>query len=384
MELNLKSLTEGRGDAGRRKMNKPTNKSSGFSLTELLVVIIILTVISTLAFMQYQASNQRFKRQNVAIELKNSFERARFDSVKRRAETEGSQAKVVITNTSFTLTTYKTDDSINYTAENFANDFSGQNVTIQKYNQTSLTFPVTVYFDQRGEVVAKDSVGTTVNPIFLVCNGTCDINNATASNSNIVSISPTGTVNMLAGNAAIPGFTAPPITSVTPNDFLNTFVSLFAGTPVPTPTPDGTATPTPEETATPTPEGTATPTPDGTPTPTPEETATPTPTPEETPTPTPTPTATPTCSVTAPSAVTFAKNGSPKTFTVNYSNAVSTTFSITKTGFITSVSPTSVTNLASSGSFTISVSYPNGNISTTGTVVISGCGSPQTVDVTVN
>jgi outer membrane biosynthesis protein TonB len=205
---------------------------------------------------------------------------------------------------------------------------------------------------------------------------------------------------MLAGNATIPGFTAPPITSVTPSDFLNTFVSLFAGTPVPTPTPEGTATPTPEGTATPTPEGTATPTPDGTatptpeetatptpeetatPTPTPEETATPTPTPEETPTPTPTPT--PTCSVTAPSAVTFAKNGSPKTFTVNYSNAVSTTFSITKTGFITSVSPTSVTNLASSGSFTISVSYPNGNISTTGTVVISGCGSPQTVDVTVN
>ncbi len=59
----------------------------------------------------------------------------------------------------------------------------------------------------------------------------------------------------------------------------------------PTPTPDETPTPTPDETPTPTPDETPTPTPDETPTPTPDET--PTPTPDETPTPTPSETPTP-------------------------------------------------------------------------------------------
>ncbi len=366
----------------------------GFSLIEILIVITIIVIVSALAVMEYRSSNARFKRINIATELKVSFERARFDSIKRRAEAADTQAKVLVAETAITLSTDNNlDGVINGAGDSPEINFAAQNITISKYENATV-LPVIVYFNQRGEVTAIDANNATVNPVFLVCNS--PFTTVNSSNCNVVLITPTGTVNMLTGGSTPPGFAAPAITSIPPTDYINTFVSLFTGTPVPTPspsvtpTPDPSVTPTPDPSATPTPDPSVTPTPDPsvTPTPTPTATQTPTPTPTPTPPPTPTPTISPTpvpvCSATAPASVVFAKNGSPKTITVNYTNAVSTTFTMTKTGFITSVSPTSVTNLASSGSFSISVVYPNGTQSGTSTVVISGCGTPQTVNVTVN
>ena len=88
--------------------------------------------------------------------------------------------------------------------------FSGQNITI---DEISLVLPVTVSFNQRGEVTADDGSTTSTFPGFLVCNGTCSgplIN----SNASKVYVTPTGTVNLLGGEETPPAFGAPGGTTV--------------------------------------------------------------------------------------------------------------------------------------------------------------------------
>jgi prepilin-type N-terminal cleavage/methylation domain-containing protein len=181
---------------------------NGVSLVELIAVISIIVIIATLALMNTGSSKQQLNRQNAAQELKSAFERARFDSVKRRATT-GEQAKVTIDTNSFTLVTDAnqdgdTTDSIDSQITNLA----GSNISIT----SSLALPYTVYFNKRGEAVTSGSV--SISPSFLVCNPSCTINpdgssDANAGNANLVLVTPTGTVNLLPGGSAIPTFSAP-------------------------------------------------------------------------------------------------------------------------------------------------------------------------------
>ncbi len=193
---------------------------AGFSLVELLVVIGIICVLSAIAVMQLTTSNQRFIRQNAARELKAAFERARFDSVKRRPTSIGAFAKVALTQSSFTLTA---DTNLNGTleaADDLLRDLSGTSVVMAGSGGTAL--PTTVYFNQRGEAV--NSSGASISPVFLVCGGSCSA--PTSANANIVLVTPTGTVNLLPGDAAIPSFPTPNVTSVPVSSDVSKVVSI--------------------------------------------------------------------------------------------------------------------------------------------------------------
>lgn len=199
---------------------------SGVTLAELLVVIVVIAVMSAFALMQRGSANEQFKRQNVARELKVAFERGRFDSVKRRAlrdstpdnpysPTDDIRARVLITESSYTLVTDNNtngdlvnDDGTFDPADVRATSFGGQNIVIAGYG--SLSLPYTIYYNRRGDAV--DSGGASINPAFLVCNVSCT--SPTVANSNIVLVTPTGTVNLLAGGTAIPSFTAPNVSVV--------------------------------------------------------------------------------------------------------------------------------------------------------------------------
>lgn len=273
------------------RKNKQSNKKfsaasdqSGKSMIEVVLVLVIIVIIATFAIGQYRNSRPQFIRQNTARQLKISFERARFDSVKRRTDT-AQQAKVVVDQTWFALSTDLNNDGVIGLSEAETNKFSSDGITITGQN---MVFPVTVSFDSRGNVTAKGSDGTKVNPVFYVCNGACTPATATAANANVVLVSDTGTVNYLAGSSSIPSFTNPIITTIPGTTAISTPVAILpvasvSTTPVPSITP--TATPTATITPTPTP----TPTPTATPTPTPTPTASPTATPLSTATPTPTP-----------------------------------------------------------------------------------------------
>lgn len=190
---------------------------SGVTLAELLIVIVIIGIVSSIAMMRLRTPKDQFSRQNVSRELKVAFERARFDSVKRRVATNAEMAKVTVSATTFTLTT---DVNLNGTLESSddsINNFSSQNVTITDTTGNAMVFPVTITYNKRGEPIAKDANNVTVSPIFLICNGTCNSNNATSSNANIVLVTPTGTVNLLPGNGAVPTFATPNVTTVPGN-----------------------------------------------------------------------------------------------------------------------------------------------------------------------
>lgn len=181
----------------------------GVTLVELLVVFVVIAIIAGFAMMQRGGANEQLGRRNAAQELKTAFERARFDSVKRRAECDANKAKVVVNSNSFVLWT---DKDLNGTPD--ADEVETVNVNSQiTIDGISLVPPVTVSFNQRGEVTAADSSTTSTFPGFLVCNGSCS-GTRTNSDTNKVYVTPTGTVNMLAGTEMPPTFGAPGGTAI--------------------------------------------------------------------------------------------------------------------------------------------------------------------------
>ncbi len=197
------------------------NGERGNSLVELVVVMVIIAIVTTLAVIQYAAPRRQYSRQNVSRSLKVALERARFDSVKRRAEAASARAKVIVNTTSFTLAIDKDKNGSIQSADEVATSFAGQNITI---TGSGMVFPVTLTYDQRGEVTAVDATSTAVNPVFRICLGNCST--PTNSNSDLVVVTPTGTVNLLGGAASPPSFAAPPVTAIGTGDNVNPLLTV--------------------------------------------------------------------------------------------------------------------------------------------------------------
>ena len=203
----------------------PSNShQSGVTVVELLVVVVVISVVAAFAIIQRGGANEQFNRQNVARELKLAFERARFDSVKRRAEGAGP-ASVVVEDDKFTLST---DTDLDTPGLESIETTLPPNVSIARYEGGFGA--VTVTFDKRGETTTTGAE----SPVFLVCNGTCSADDDSAQNANIVLITATGTVNLLAGGATPQTFTAPP---VLPPIGAGTDVNPRVLLPTPTPVP---------------------------------------------------------------------------------------------------------------------------------------------------
>jgi type II secretory pathway pseudopilin PulG len=206
MQRNLEATWDGKNEAG-------------VTLVEVLVVVVIVMILSLIPLLSVQSSKTVFERQNFARELKSALERARFDSVKRRASDPGIQARVMIREDGFDLITFakpqgaassstvlgevlesKGIESDAGVFANSASDFTG-------------AFPLTIYFNERGEISATDGSGQIIsNPSIVICAGSCL--NFDKSNSNILALSRTGTVNLLPGGSEVPTFVAPQISTV--------------------------------------------------------------------------------------------------------------------------------------------------------------------------
>lgn len=234
------------------------SSQSGKSLIEVILVVVIVIIVATFTVAQYRSSREQFNRQNIARQLKISLERARFDSVKRRTFDEPTQAKVIVNNSWFALMTDANGSGTIDASDREVTDLGSLDISITGQN---MAFPVTLSYNQRGNVEATGSDGAAVNPIFYICNGTCTSATITPVNSNIVLVSPAGTVDLLAGNAPLPSFSNPVVSAVAGGSDINCLTAISsAGCVTPTPTPASTATPTPTPTPTVTPTSTATPT----------------------------------------------------------------------------------------------------------------------------
>ncbi len=190
----------------------------GVTLMEMLIVILIIMILSTFAIMNISSPKIQLERQTVARELKVAFERARFDSVKRRAQS-GVQANVVVEGNSFTLKTDINQTGTLEPSEDRVNTSWKPGISIRDEDGAPIAAPITVTFDKRGEATAAPGAAN-----FLVCNGDCSAT-PTVSNSNLVIVTTTGTVNILPGGAEVPDFANPSVTTVPSNANIRSMVT---------------------------------------------------------------------------------------------------------------------------------------------------------------
>ena len=188
-----------------KESNSKTKGESGVSLVELMVVCVIIGLVASIAFMSRGSANEVFQRMNGSGQLKQVFERARFDSVKRRADglTVGGIiprpfAQVTVQSDRFTLRTYNDTPGGGAPTPQDETVLLAPGIVAAHY--TGLTLPMVVSYSRRGEP-------SIALPQFRICNNSCS--SPTGANSDIVIVTPTGTVNLLPGNASLPTFTNP-------------------------------------------------------------------------------------------------------------------------------------------------------------------------------
>ena len=232
---------------------------------EVLMVLVIVAIILGLAVTLLGRSKDIIQRQNSARQFKNYLERARFDSVKRRASDASQMATIrVLSATSYSYTidlnqNGRIDDAETITVNTNA-------VADIQIAGTGLVFPVTIRFDQRGATTTVNAAAAEIVPLFYFCNNSCTPATATAENSNSVYLSATGTATMLKGGDVPPFFTNPTVTAVDSGQSVNPQLAVWqidpnSPTPSPTPAPSPVGSPTPSPTPTASPSPTATPSP---------------------------------------------------------------------------------------------------------------------------
>ncbi len=194
---------------------------SGFSIVELLIVLTMVVILSTLAVLQFKSSKTDFERQNITHEFKVYLERARFDSVKRRAVTDNEKSRIVLNSSSSFTATLDFDGNGTLDSNNDGTpdasdtrriDFTQRSQT-QILVSDTLNYPVTVRFDQRGHITAKDSGGNDVNPVFTICSKNCTGTTQNNEDLSVLSVSTSGTVAILRGGQNPSALPTPVITT---------------------------------------------------------------------------------------------------------------------------------------------------------------------------
>jgi len=190
--------------------NKKTDGQSGFSIIEVVIVLAVTSILMTIAVITFGGAKTDLQRQSIAREFKNYLERARFDSVKRRAAATADQANIVLTSSrAFTARLDFDEDRVLRANEARVVDFTQRSSTQIFVSDAGLNYPVTIRFDQRGQATATDNLGATISPItFTICSSSnCS---STSPDRTVISLSPSGTVAILRNGQSV-------LTNPTPN-----------------------------------------------------------------------------------------------------------------------------------------------------------------------
>jgi prepilin-type N-terminal cleavage/methylation domain-containing protein len=187
--------------------NNRTKLQDGFSIVELLIVLTIVVILSTLAVLQFRSSKTDFERQNITHEFKVYLERARFDSVKRRAVNNNQMSRIILnSSSSFTVNLdFDGNGTLDFDNNGVVDPSDVRQVNFTQRSSTqilvsdTLNYPVTVRFDQRGHITATDSSGNAVDPVFSICSKNCTGSVQNNSDVSVLSVSTSGTVAILRG-----------------------------------------------------------------------------------------------------------------------------------------------------------------------------------------
>jgi len=245
-----------------RMKRRPARGEHGFSLLQLIVVLAVTVTVSTVAVMSIQGARRSLRLANSGRQLADYLEKARGDSVRRRAQ-PGNQASVQQLDNN----TYRVTMGFNGSSTLTSRDFDLESDVVFDSN------PQTITFDWRGRPI------TGVETTFLLRNGSGPLN-IDVTGSGDVTISPEAFQD-----------------SDIPNINLNANVSGDAvidqpdpnASPTPTPSPSPGASPSPSPGASPSPS----PSPGASPSPSPSPGASPSPSPSPGASPSPSPGASP-------------------------------------------------------------------------------------------
>lgn len=195
---------------------KRLNSQSGVSIIEILIVLCLALIISTIAIIQLRTSKTDLERQRIAREFKIYLERARFDSVKRRAVDVNDMSRITLNSSSAFTAAYDLNENGKLDSTDVRQvDFSQRSSTQITVSNT-LNYPVTILFDQRGQIIAKDSSNNDVTPVFTICSKNCTATTQNNEDLTVLSVSSTGTVAVLKGGQTPSALPTPVITNTTP------------------------------------------------------------------------------------------------------------------------------------------------------------------------
>jgi Tfp pilus assembly protein FimT len=347
---------EARVTRNKRKARR-NPQHDGFTMLQAVIVLAVAMIISAATVVSIRASRPAIQLANSAHQLASYLERARADSVRRRAQS-GSESSVQIINS----TTYRVTMGWGGSGVLSSRDFTLEGDVVFDTNLT------TIAFDWRG----RPTNGAEVTLAMSNSSGSTQVDVTGSGDVTVGSdIFQDDAIPTVALNANVTGDVSPD-----PMD--------------PHAAPSETATPPIiEEDPTPTPPaggGDTDPTPTPTVSPTATPVASPTPTPSGNPNGTPTPTPTPTSpevsgcvTSTSPSFLSISKNGGSGTVIVKVSNG-SGSISASGPGNLT-ISPESQT-ISPSGSNVFSITSNNTTRGEFTVTFTAPCGS-ATVFVTV-
>ena len=276
---------------------RTTPGQNGFSLVQLLIVVAVIAIVSTMAVYGIAEARQRIRLTNSSRLLASYLEKTRVDSVRRHAVVAAQMSGITFLNSQTYRVTMDFDGDGTMETRDVTLDDGVVIVTSP--------LPAPVLFDWRGRLLGAVDRRESITLQY----GTDE------DDQRSVDITKSGDVTIDSDVYIddIPNVNVN-VNSLTGVDSGSTINGNNTATPTPTPVPSPETDPTPE----PTPEATPTPTPgtDPIPTPTPpvgEPTPTPTPLPSPVATPTPTPMP---CLVTVtPSALSISKSGGTGTVT---------------------------------------------------------------------
>ena len=167
--------------------SKPSKAHRGFSLLELLIVLTLIAIVSVFAFMRFAQAQQGMRRANSARELISYLERARIDSVRRRAIVPAQMARVTVNSaTSYTVLIDTNGDGVLD---------PGRTINIPTGQGTFTgTFPKLIMFNWRGRTVDNANNPTQALPVYLTNSyGTSTVNVSGAGSATVdktITVSP--------------------------------------------------------------------------------------------------------------------------------------------------------------------------------------------------
>ena len=184
------------------KKKSRLSSAAGFSFTELLMVVAIITIVSSLALVSFQKSNNSFKLAGATRTLSGYLEKARVDSLRRH----GGASININSSTSYTVNI----------------DFSGTGTptarTVNLPTGTSLrytlppatisidpsTVPITVSYDWRGRagstiLLTLTDSNASIGSSTLVVGPAGDVSTDTTVTGPVTTPTPQTTVSTTTG-----------------------------------------------------------------------------------------------------------------------------------------------------------------------------------------